>query len=134
MVAGFRNGKSGLISFHDPTGKAMLGFVGKTTFGWGIAVQTEEKEVLHMVAQVMSFAYLLLAITVVFILIIAWFSGKTLSGPIIKLTDAAERISVGELDMEIRIRRKDEIGDLSEAIARMQDSIRLSIERLRRRR
>jgi HAMP domain-containing protein len=30
--------------------------------------------------------------------------------------------------------RKDEVGELAEAIARMQDSIRLSIERLRRRR
>ena len=42
-------------------------------------------------------------------------------------------VSIGELDMEIRTARKDEIGDLSEAIARMQDSIRISIERLRRR-
>ena len=65
------------------------------------------------VAWVRSFAYRLLAITVVFILIIAWFSGRALSRPIIKLTDAAERISVGELDMEIRTRRKDEIGDCS---------------------
>jgi predicted Zn finger-like uncharacterized protein len=134
LIAGFRKGKSGLISFNDPTGIAMLGFVGKTVFGWGIALQTEEEEVLDMGAQVLSFAYLLLSITVVFILFIAWFSGRALSSPIIKLTDAAERISVGELDMEIRTRRKDEIGDLSEAIARMQESIRLSIERLRRRR
>jgi len=50
------------------------------------------------------------------------------------LTEAAERISVGELDMDIDIKSNDEIGDLGEAISRMQDSIRLSLERLRRRR
>jgi len=50
------------------------------------------------------------------------------------LTDAANRISVGELGVEIENKSKDEIGELAEAITRMQDSIRLSIERLRRRR
>jgi HAMP domain-containing protein len=50
------------------------------------------------------------------------------------LTDVADRISIGELGMEVKTTSKDEIGELAEAIARMQDSIRLSIERLRRRR
>jgi len=46
----------------------------------------------------------------------------------------ADRISIGELGMEVKTTSTDEIGELAEAIARMQDSIRLSIERLRRRR
>lgn len=50
------------------------------------------------------------------------------------LTHAADRISVGELDTVIAVSSKDEIGNLAEAISRMQDSLRLSIERLRRRR
>lgn len=49
------------------------------------------------------------------------------------LTDIAYRISLGELKAEVGITSKDEIGDLADAISRMQDSIRLSIERLRRR-
>jgi predicted Zn finger-like uncharacterized protein len=49
------------------------------------------------------------------------------------LTDAADRISIGDLEVEIPVRSRDEFGQLGEAISRMQDSIRLSIERLRRR-
>jgi len=49
------------------------------------------------------------------------------------LTNITDRISVGELDAEIQIDSGDEIGQLAEAISRMQDSLRLSIERLRRR-
>jgi HAMP domain-containing protein len=45
---------------------------------------------------------------------------------------AANRISVGELSVEITKPSQDEIGELADAITRMQDSIRLSIERLRR--
>ncbi|GAB6094138.1 hypothetical protein JCM14469_03900 [Desulfatiferula olefinivorans] len=60
--------------------------------------------------------------------------GYRLSRDIGKLTDAADRISVGELDVVIEIKSNDEIGALAEAITRMQDSLRFSIERLRRRR
>jgi len=62
------------------------------------------------------------------------FFGYRLAGRIKSLTEVANRISIGELDAEIDIAGKDEIGDLGEAISRMQESIRLSIERLRRRR
>jgi HAMP domain-containing protein len=42
-------------------------------------------------------------------------------------------MSLGELNVEIKTSARDEIGQLAEAIGRMQDSLRLSIERLRRR-
>lgn len=60
--------------------------------------------------------------------------GQRLTGKIKSLTDVAERISIGDLGIEVETQSNDEIGELAEAIARMQDSIRLSIERLRRRR
>lgn len=62
------------------------------------------------------------------------FYGRRLKGNLTKLTDAAERISVGELNTDIDIHSNDEISDLADTIGRMQESIRLSIERLRRRR
>jgi predicted Zn finger-like uncharacterized protein len=49
------------------------------------------------------------------------------------LTEVTNRISVGELEAHVEIKTGDEIGALAEAISRMQDSIRLAIERLRRR-
>jgi len=60
--------------------------------------------------------------------------GYRLTRSIQYLTEAADRISVGDLEAEIEIKSKDEIGNLADAISRMQDSLRLSIERLRRRR
>jgi len=133
LVIAFNNGRGGLIPFQNSAGISILGYAGKTAFGWGVAIQREEKEAFYLIDQLMSFGYFILTITIVFVFIIAWFSGRAISKPIIKLTEAADRISVGGLNMEIRTKRKDEIGDLSEAIARMQDSIRISIERLRRR-
>jgi HAMP domain-containing protein len=79
-------------------------------------------------------ALVLLAATVLFVILVAFYIGRRIATPIRELTDAADRISVGELDVKIDIKSKDEIAALGDAISRMQESIRLSLERLRRRR
>jgi len=72
--------------------------------------------------------------TIVIVGLIIFFYGRRVTGNIKHLSEVADRISVGELDAQIEVRSKDEVGELAEAISRMQDSLRLSIERLRRRR
>lgn len=59
---------------------------------------------------------------------------RTLTRPIVQLTQIADRISLGELDAKIDIDQKDEIGELAEAVSRMQASLQAAIERLRARR
>jgi HAMP domain-containing protein len=85
-------------------------------------------------AAIRNFTIILLAVTILLIGLIVSIYGYRLTRRIKSLTSVADRISVGELDAEIDTLARDEIGALGESIARMQDSIRLSIERLRRRR
>ena len=77
--------------------------------------------------------FILGGIAIFFLIIVSWF-GYRLTRRVQSLTDVAERISVGELGAEVEVKGKDEISSLAEAISRMQESVRLSIERLRRRR
>lgn len=72
--------------------------------------------------------------TLLLIGIIVFLYAQKLTRRIKSLTALADRISVGELDTVIDIKSRDEIEDLSHAISRMQASIKVSIERLRRRR
>jgi len=66
-------------------------------------------------------------------LIVALYAYR-LTAKIKYLTDITDRISVGDLDAEITgIKSRDEIGELANAIGRMQESIRLAIKRLRER-
>jgi predicted Zn finger-like uncharacterized protein len=81
-----------------------------------------------------NMVFTIVAVTLLLVGIVVLLYGQRLTRRIRSLTDVAERISVGDMDAEINIKSKDEIGDLAEAINRMQASIRLSIERLRRRR
>ncbi|VFQ46692.1 HAMP domain-containing protein [Desulfoluna butyratoxydans] len=75
-----------------------------------------------------------IAVVILFIGLSIMIYGYRLTSNIQMLTDAADRISVGELDVVIDIKSRDEIGSLAEAVTRMQDSLRFSIERLRKKR
>ncbi len=134
LIAAYKKGERGMITFTDISGDKTLGLVRKTRNGWLLAIQQSVNEAFEAFQIEQEFAYTILGATAVLALLIAWFSVRAMAKPIRDLTDAADRISVGELDVEIKTNRKDEIGDLAQAIARMQDSIRLSIDRLRRRR
>ncbi|MFZ0391605.1 MAG: HAMP domain-containing protein [Calditrichia bacterium] len=62
------------------------------------------------------------------IFIITW----QVSRPIDTLTQAAYKISMGDLEQPVQVRVKNEIGTLAEAIERMRESLKTSLERLRR--
>ncbi|MGD9045355.1 MAG: HAMP domain-containing protein [Desulfobacterales bacterium] len=97
-----------------------------------IKLMESRAEILTEQTRLITFA--ILGGTLLLIGIIVSIYGHRLTGKIKSLTDVAERISIGDLGIEIETKSRDEIGELAEAISRMQDSIRLSIERLRRRR
>jgi methyl-accepting chemotaxis protein len=134
LVKAANANKNGLIEFKDDNGRDEIGFAKTTQLGWTLAIQQEKNEAFAILKKSQMFAFALMGATFIIVIIIAYIASRAIVTPIRKLTDAANRISVGELGVEIENKSKDEIGDLAEAITRMQDSIRLSIERLRRRR
>jgi len=136
IIAGFRKkGWSTITSrFNLPNGEIALGHVRSNKYGWALVLQQENNEVFADYNRTQEFALILLASTVLLVLVIAWFSARAIVTPIRKLTDAAERMSLGEMNVKIDIKSKDEIGLLALAIGRMQISLRLAMDRLRRKR
>jgi predicted Zn finger-like uncharacterized protein len=147
---GVKDGKEsrGYYSFKDPSGRLQNKYmVSSPIEGYPYVVAatinvdefTRATKVLETRAKKITTQTLyiiigILGATLILCGLIVSLYGHQLTKRIRSLTDVADRISVGELEAEIDTGAGDEIGDLSEAVARMQDSIRLSIERLRRRR
>ena len=78
---------------------------------------------------------IILIVTAVLVALLVIIYSYRLSGRLRYLSDSADRISIGDLDMEIGgSKSRDEIGELTHALSRMQTSIRLAINRLRERR
>jgi methyl-accepting chemotaxis protein len=120
--------------FDMPNEQSALGHVRSNNYGWALALQQEEREVFSALNRVQKFALTLLGCTILLVSVIAWFSARAIVTPVMKLTDAAERMSLGELNVKIDIKSRDEIGLLAQAIGRMQTSLRLAMNRLRRKR
>jgi methyl-accepting chemotaxis protein len=132
LVQAAAEGRSDGIEFTDSDGKQVIGFARTTGLGWVIAIQQERNEAFAPLQKARISALILLTCTLVIVVLISLFSARAIVSPIKELTDAANRISVGEMDVEIITRSKDEVGDLAEAVTRLQDSVRISISRLQR--
>jgi len=132
LIAAFKKGQKGMIYFSD-NGTPRLGYAKETKYGWILAMQQDTRETFRALTQTQMFTYLLLGITALVVIVIAWLLGRAIGRPIKELTEVAERISVGDMEAAIKIKSRDEIGNLAEAISRMQDSLRLAIERFRKR-
>jgi HAMP domain-containing protein len=76
--------------------------------------------------------YDILGIILFFWVLGAWLSIKLLTWPLTKLTRLANRMSLGDLNVEIPEDGKGEIGQLSRALFRLQASLKLSIKALER--
>jgi methyl-accepting chemotaxis protein len=136
LIASFRKKGWRTITsnFNATNNEAAFGHVRSNNYGWALVLQQQEGEVFAAYNRTQEFALVLLASTIVLVLIIAWFSARAIVTPIMKLTDAAERMSLGELNVKIDVKSKDEIGLLALAVGRMQTSLRLAMNRLRRKR
>lgn len=131
LIARSKTEGPGMIRFQEG-GADKVGFVQATRLNWKVAIQQDEEEVFALIREAMIFAAALLAATVALVLLVAVFSSRAIVRPIRQLTEAAERISTGDLEVQIAVRSKNEIGELAAAIGRMQESIRIAIERMKR--
>jgi HAMP domain-containing protein len=75
-----------------------------------------------------------LMVAILLVAFISFIYGLKLVNSIRVLTDVTNRFSVGEMNASINLKAKDEIGDLAEAITRMQESIRWAFKRSNSRR
>jgi methyl-accepting chemotaxis protein len=118
----------------EEDGKKIVAYSKKTQQGWTLIVQQDYQEAYAAANETQRNAILLLAITMVTVVIVAYLLAQRLSKPIRNLTAIADEISRGNLGAEIKeIERSDEIGALARAIERMGVSLQMAFDRLRKR-
>jgi methyl-accepting chemotaxis protein len=134
LIAAYRRHRQPQAVTFTEQGELMQGYVRGNQFGWVLAISQSDAEVFATHKAAERFAIYLLVGTVLLVFLVAYLAARTLVKPINELTDVAERMSMGELNIDIGITSKDEIGQLAQAVERMQTSLRMAIDRLRTRR
>jgi methyl-accepting chemotaxis protein len=129
-----KKGKEMSLSFINDKGKPTYGYAKSNKYGWLTVIQQEDEEAFEPVKRNQLFALGIFGFTVIIVSLIAWLSARTIVTPITQMTNAAERMSMGDLEVKIDIKSKDEIGLLAQAINRMQTSLNMAMERMRRKR
>jgi predicted Zn finger-like uncharacterized protein len=111
-------------------------FIASTTYldEFTLPMTELEQKATAMTVHARRFVTIILVVTALLVAFFVAIYSYRLSGRLRVLADAADRISVGNLDVEIEaIKSRDELGHLTQALNRMQNSIRLAIRRLRER-
>jgi len=95
-----------------------------------VSVSIPNKETTDQIVQEISLLFIISIVVLLFVTPLSWILVSRWSAPIIKLMHAASQISRGNLDQEIEISSKDELGNLARSFAEMRDSIRKTIRSL----
>lgn len=111
----------------------MVGFVRTLPQGWTVLVEQPYDEAFAAMHKMRSEARILILIVIALVGGVAFVLGKQLTRPINHLTDIAEKLSKGQLDVTIpQTSRGDEIGSLARAVERLGVSIQMAMDRLRK--
>ncbi|MDB5934479.1 MAG: hypothetical protein JWQ01_1823 [Massilia sp.] len=127
------DGVSERPTVYSTGGKQVVAFVRKLPQGWTLLVEQDYDEAYAALRAMERNALILIVLTAGFVSVVAFFLGKQLSRPINQLTSIAHELSTGNFDVKIpQTGRGDEIGELARAIDRLGISIRLAMDRLRK--
>ncbi len=130
LVAAFQaDGKPHLASFVAED-TDVVGYIQGNRFRWGVAVQQSTEELMAPQHQTLMVGLALLAIAAALVCFIAILASKMLVRPIVDMTHAAERMSMGELGAAIPAAGKDELGMLAKALERLRKSMVAAMSRL----
>lgn len=118
-----------LASFSDH-GSQVLGYVQGNRFHWAVVAQQNVDELFAPQRQTLTIGVILLFVAAALVIVIAVLSSRMLVRPIVQMTHAADRMSMGDLDMPIRATGRDELGLLAKALERLRKSMAAAIARM----
>jgi methyl-accepting chemotaxis protein len=122
----------GFGEFVDTAGEHNLAAFKKNAMGWNLVVQQGKSEAYATLKKFQRYVFWVLSFTLGIVTVIAWFAARGISRPILEMSDAATRMSLGDFDVQININSKDEIGMLAKSIIRMQTSLAYAMKRLKK--
>lgn len=131
LISSFRaDAQPHLVSFVQTGGREALGYAQRNRFRWVVAVQQDTEELFAPLRHHVLIGLALLAIAAALVVVIAAISSRMLIRPIVEMTYAADRMSMGDLEESITVSRDDELGLLARSLERLRRSMKGAMARL----
>ena len=125
-------GKGTAVVNFSSEDKDWISVVTTTDVGWTVVTQMDTEEAFEPLAAMTQRSAIMLASIFMIVSFLAFFVGRGLSSPVLKLTAIADNISRGKFDDAglDAIHSKDEIGQLAAAVKRLSSSVKVAMEML----
>jgi methyl-accepting chemotaxis protein len=130
LVSTYRSYKQPQLVAFQADGKDTLGYVRGSRFGWVVGVQQNEDELFAPLRGKLTLGVLLLLFAGGLVAVTALFSSRMLVRPVLAMTEAADQMSLGELEKPITLDRADELGLLAQSLERLRKSLAAAMARL----
>lgn len=131
-VAAALSGQRSVIYTND-AGVRMIAHMRTTGEGWSLIAEQEYDEAFAELDETNRQALLLLSVTILGVILVAVLFSRRLSVPLVRLTEATDELSRGNLDVELAGKdRGDEIGELARSIGRLGTGFRAAMSRLKK--
>ncbi|MEW5802749.1 MAG: cache domain-containing protein [bacterium] len=117
-------GETGIVEATDYRGEKVLAaytFIPRTH--WGFVAKQDLREIYAPSRLILRYTLILLLISIIGISVVASLLTRTITRPILEMTQVAKRIEQGDLSARNRTARADELGYLAQAFDTMADSI-----------
>jgi len=97
-----------------------------------VQLSEAKSDLLEPVTTIRWIIYTGIFISIGLIIIVSVLVARSMSRPIVQLTDAATGIAEGDVDRKIKLKRRDEFGTLAESLNQMASKLRSDNEHLKR--
>ncbi len=92
-----------------------------------LGIDINADDVLQHERQILAIALLVFVLTILVIFLLSWWLSTRIVGPMMELTEGAQRIQAGDLSSRLAVGRRDEFGLLADALNTMADRVRQDI-------
>jgi len=117
-------GKTGLLGTVDYKGEQVLAaYTHIERTGWGLVTKQNSTEVYAPIKKVLWSRLIFLLSAGVIVYCIAILIAKSVSKPVISMTEVAEKMQAGDFSVRHRVESLDEIGSLAKSFNNMADTI-----------
>ncbi|WP_017218348.1 methyl-accepting chemotaxis protein [Pseudoalteromonas sp. NJ631] len=125
------NNQSGQKVIEDYNGEAVLSaYTPVEVFNtrWALLAEIDEAEAFASITSLSQYLMIILAVTIVLVLIVAYWFSKTLTKPVHELVETMKSVEQeGNFSLRAPIRSHDEIGNSAQAFNSLLDALQLSI-------
>ncbi|ADB49429.1 methyl-accepting chemotaxis protein [Conexibacter woesei] len=126
VAAAVRAGRTARFETKDPrTGEDVVMFTAPVaTGGWGFVTVAPVDEILAEASSLRTWLLILGLVALIVVGAVVWLVAQRITRPIAEVAEAADRISRGDLEIDVRVRSRDELGRMAAAFRRMVDYLR----------